>query len=234
MNVTSILPRSALTLLFVALSPVVVRAQSVVNPTRAEFTPSADHSATLPDGSPTVDHYELEFYLIGAATPFQVATLGKPAPEPDGVIRVNFASVLTSYPAPGIVYDAAVTAVGSSGVGRSTLSNTFSFSTPTPCSFTVSPTSQTVVAAGGTASATVTTTSGCSWIATSNVSWITVTVGSSGNGNGTINYTVTANTSANSRSANLTVAGQTVTVAQLAVKAHPKAPKGVRVTQTGK
>jgi hypothetical protein len=157
MNVTSLLVRPALTLLLVALSPVVVRAQSVVDPTRAEFTPSADHSGTLPDGSPTVDHYELELYLIGAAAPFQVAALGKPAPEPDGTIRVNFAGVLSSYPAAGIVYEAAVTAVGPSGVGRSTLSNTFSFSTPTPCSFTVSPTSQAVVAAGGTASAIVTT-----------------------------------------------------------------------------
>lgn len=218
---------SALTLLLFALSPVLVRAQAVIDPTRAEFTPSSDHTATLSDGTSIVDHYELEFYLIGAAQPFQAATLGKPAPDSDGTIRVSFASVLSSYPAPGIMYDAAITAVGPSGIGRSSLSNTFSFSVP--CSYTVSPTSQSVVAGGGGANATVTAGSGCSWTAASNVSWITVSPGSSGSGNGTVSYTVAANASTTSRSGTLTVAGRTVTVTQTPQTA-PAAPLNLRIT----
>ena len=44
------------------------------------------------------------------------------------------------------------------------------------CNFTVAPTTQNVVAAGGSHSAAVTTTSGCNWTGVSNnTSWITVT-----------------------------------------------------------
>ena len=204
---------SALTSLFVTLAPISVRAQSVVDPSTAEFDPSGDHSATSSDGTLLVDRYDLEFYLIGATSPFQVLSLGKPAPGLDGKIRVNFTSLFSSYPTPGIVYQAAVAAIGPGGAGRSSFSNTFSFSAP--CSFAVSPTSQTVAAAGGGTSVSVTAGSGCSWTATSSSSWITVTGGSSGSGNGTVTYTVAANTSNKSRSGTLTVAGQTVTVTQI-------------------
>jgi hypothetical protein len=84
----------------------------------------------------------------------------------------------------------------------------------TSCSYTVSPTSNSAPAAGETASVTVTTTAGCTWTAASNATWITVTAGSSGNGNGTVSYNLAANGSTTSRSGTLTVAGQTVTVSQ--------------------
>ena len=202
----------ALTLLFVMLAPISVHAQLVIDPTTAEFDPSVDHSATLSDGTSLVSRYDLEFYLIGATSPFQVLNLGKPAPALDGKIRVNFTSLFSSFPTPGIVYQAAVAAIGPGGAGRSTFSNTFSFSAA--CSFTASPTSQTVAAAGGGASVSVTASSGCAWTATSSSSWITVTGGSSGSGAGTVAYTVAANTATTSRSGTLTVAGQTVTVTQ--------------------
>ena len=44
--------------------------------------------------------------------------------------------------------------------------------------------------------------------------WITVTSGSSGTGNGTVSYTVAANTSTTSRTGTLTIAGLTATVTQ--------------------
>jgi subtilisin-like proprotein convertase family protein len=45
-------------------------------------------------------------------------------------------------------------------------------------------------------------------------SWITITSGSSGTGNGTVNYSVAANTGANSRTGTITVNGQVHTVTQ--------------------
>jgi hypothetical protein len=45
-------------------------------------------------------------------------------------------------------------------------------------------------------------------------SWITVTSGSPGIGNGTVNYSVAANTGATSRTGALTIAGKTFTVQQ--------------------
>ena len=65
------------------------------------------------------------------------------------------------------------------------------------CAYTIAPTTQSVLAAGGAHSAAVTTTSGCGWTSLSNnTSWISVTGGSSGAGNGTVSYIVDANPSA--------------------------------------
>jgi len=84
------------------------------------------------------------------------------------------------------------------------------------CSYAIAPASASAPAAGGMGSVTVTAASGCTWTAASNASWITITSGSSGSGNGTVNYTVAANSSAGSRTGTLTIAGQTFTVAQAA------------------
>jgi len=190
-----------------------VAAQSV-NPTTAEFTPSADHNVTLPTGGAAVTRYDLEFYNVGAANPFQVASLGKPAPAADGLIHVLLSSVLTAFPSPGIVYESRVSAVGPGGTGRSAPSNTFTFTTP--CSYSIAPTSQALAAGGGPGNATVSTASGCAWTAGSNAPWISVTSGAAGSGNGTVGYAATANTTTSSRSGTLTIAGQTLTVTQAA------------------
>ena len=73
----------------------------------------------------------------------------------------------------------------------------------------ISPTS----AVGGS-NATVYVSCGCcTWTAVSNASWITVTGGSSGNGNGTVSYSVAANTGSQ-RSGTITIGGKTFTVYQ--------------------
>ncbi|MBF0338966.1 MAG: SBBP repeat-containing protein, partial [Nitrospirae bacterium] len=79
---------------------------------------------------------------------------------------------------------------------------------------TIAPMSKTFASTGGNDSVTVTANTGCTWTAVSNVSWITVTSGSSGSGNGTVGYTVAANTSTSSRIGTITIAGQTFTVTQ--------------------
>src|SRR5207244_12310858 len=66
---------------------------------------------------------------------------------------------------------------------------------------------------GGTGSVTVTAPAGCAWTAGSNVSFVTITSGSSGNGNGSVAYSVAANSGA-ARSGSMTIAGQTVTISQ--------------------
>ena len=55
---------------------------------------------------------------------------------------------------------------------------------------------------------------GCAWTATSNATWLTVSGGASGIGNGTVTFNATTNTSTAQRTGTLTVAGQTVTVTQ--------------------
>jgi glucose/arabinose dehydrogenase len=93
--------------------------------------------------------------------------------------------------------------------------NTTYTATYTACSYAISPASRTIAAAGGTGTVSVTAAAGCPWTAMSNASWITVTGGSSGSGNGSVGYSVLANTGAQ-RVGTLTIAGQTFTLTQSA------------------
>ena len=54
----------------------------------------------------------------------------------------------------------------------------------------------------------------CAWTAVSNTSWIDVTGGASGVGNGTVTYSVAANTTGVERAGTMTIAGATFTVTQ--------------------
>ena len=139
--------------------------------------------------------------------------LGKPTPS-GGVIRVDFLPLLHSVPTPGVVFEARVTAVGPGGSTASSLSNGFSFQPA--CAPSLNSTGQSVGAGGATGSVGVTAGAGCTWSATSNAGWITLTGANGGTGNGSVPYSVAANTGS-ARSGTLTVAGLTYTVNQAAL-----------------
>src|SRR5688572_18809257 len=102
------------------------------------------------------------------------------------------------------------------------------------CSFTIAPTAQSVMAAGGPQTAAVTTTSGCTWTGVSNsTTWITVTAGSSGTGNGTVAYNVAAHTSTTPRTGTLTIAGRTLTVTQSGPCSFTMSPNSQSVPASG-
>ncbi len=82
-----------------------------------------------------------------------------------------------------------------------------------PCSYSISPGTQKVEAPATTGSVSVTTASHCTWTGVSNVSWITVTSGATGTGNGTVTFNIAANPGKD-RKGTLTVAGKTATVEQ--------------------
>jgi uncharacterized protein (TIGR03437 family) len=82
------------------------------------------------------------------------------------------------------------------------------------CTYSLSASSASPGSNGGSGSVNVITTSTCGWTATSNASWITITAGSSGTGNGTVSYQVQANNTGVTRSGTITAAGQTYTVNQ--------------------
>jgi hypothetical protein len=136
----------------------------------------------------------------------------------------------TNSGAPWIAVTAGASGTGSGSVGLSIAANTDGARTGTvtiagqtftvnqaavaaPCTYAISPTSQTMPVLGGTGTVTVTTTSACAWTATSNAPWLTITSGASGTGNGTVGFSAAVNV-AGSRSGTLTIAGQTFTVTQ--------------------
>ena len=85
---------------------------------------------------------------------------------------------------------------------------------PPTCTYTVSPTSTSYGPGGGSSAVTVTASaSTCAWTASSNATWATLTGTAGGTGTGQVGYSVGPN-SGLARSAQLTVAGTTVTLNQ--------------------
>jgi hypothetical protein len=100
---------------------------------------------------------------------------------------------------------------------ESTYSDEVSKST---CSYSITPTSNSFGASGGSGSVSVTTQAGCPWDASSGAPWMTITSGSSGTGSGTVNYSIGSNTTANTRTAISTIAGKVFTVNQAAASSY--------------
>jgi hypothetical protein len=193
------------------------RAQSVTNPRSAEFEPSPDHATLLASGAPMVARYDLEIYRTGTAAPFHTVTLGKPSPYPDGLIRFDFWGQVTSWPLPGGTYEARVSAVGPDGIARSEISNPFTFTVASGCTFGLTTESLSIPAGGGTYPVGIAASSGCEWTASASTDWVAFSH-TTGTGNWTLGVTVGANAAASSRHAALTIAGQTVTVSQAGAK----------------
>ncbi|MBI5374605.1 MAG: hypothetical protein HZA77_04160 [Candidatus Schekmanbacteria bacterium] len=82
------------------------------------------------------------------------------------------------------------------------------------CTYSIDPASISLSALSSSGNVKVTAGNGCAWTAISNDSWITITSGSSGTGNGTVKYTVDTNSSNNGRSGTMTIAGYTFTITQ--------------------
>jgi hypothetical protein len=108
--------------------------------------------------------------------------------------------------------------MGVSAVGNDGTTHTAATNVPTDCSgtcsFSLNPNSAAFTSGGGTSSVTVTAPAGCAWTAVSNATFITITSGSSGSGNGTVNYSVASNTGTETRNGTMTIAGQTFSVSQ--------------------
>ncbi|MBW2607233.1 MAG: hypothetical protein JRD05_06300 [Deltaproteobacteria bacterium] len=91
---------------------------------------------------------------------------------------------------------------------------------PIGCVYSIAPTSENIGSNGDTGTVLVTTSSSCTWKASSNDSWIIITGGSSGwasgnaSGNGYINYSVSANDTGAARTGTLNIAANTFTVYQ--------------------
>ena len=82
------------------------------------------------------------------------------------------------------------------------------------CTYSISPTSQSFSSAGGTGRVTVTAPGGCSWTATENLDWVSITSGASGTGTGTVTYSISPYAGSGQRVGTVSVADQTFTVTQ--------------------
>ena len=76
-----------------------------------------------------------------------------------------------------------------------------------PCEWVFAPPYHTFDASGGNGNVLVIVTGACTWTATSDVDWITLTSGASGAGNGLVQFVVAAN-NGRARTGTLTIAGR--------------------------
>lgn len=82
------------------------------------------------------------------------------------------------------------------------------------CSYGLAPTGRSFSPAGGTGSFVITTGAGCSWTASSDAAWITITSNPQGTGSGPVTFNVAAKSLTVARSGTITAGGQTFTVTQ--------------------
>lgn len=109
------------------------------------------------------------------------------------------------------------------GAGGDNTGGRYSFALP----LTISQITQSFPTTGGTGNIAVTAQDGCTWTATTNANWLTITAGSSVAGNGMVAFTVAANT-LGPRTGLITINNQTFTVTQAGVAT----PRVVRVAAT--
>ena len=93
------------------------------------------------------------------------------------------------------------------------------------CSYSLSPTSQSVGVSGAAGSTNITTAgTNCAWLTESPVSWITITSGSSGTNAGTVNFAVASNSAGFARAAVIRIGDQSFTVSQAGAAACSTSP----------
>ncbi len=104
-----------------------------------------------------------------------------------------------------------------------------------PCTYSLSPSSMSFTAEGGNGSVSVTASgSDCQWSVSSVAGWLSITSASSFTGSGTVTYTVSENTTEDSRTATLTITGDnysaTHSVSQDAADLTDVTPPTVTIT----
>ncbi len=153
-----------------------------------------------------------------AATSRTVQVTAGPSCDWTAVSHASWISITAGATGRGngsVTYEVAANAGSASRTGTLTIAGqTHTVTQSGGCSYALGSTSSSVPAAGGSRGVLVTAPTGCAWTASSAVSWITITAGASGSGNGTVSFSVAANTAPASRTGLLTIAGQTHTVTQ--------------------
>jgi hypothetical protein len=93
---------------------------------------------------------------------------------------------------------------------------TFTINQESGCTYLPSKTSESFGAAASGGTFTISANGGCAWSAVSNNDWITVNLGASWSGSGTVGFTLAANLSGTARTGTISVGGNTFTVIQTA------------------
>ena len=183
--------------------------QAAVAPGCSYALSAADHSAAASGGTTTVDVTAGSGCGWTAASQASWITIGSGANgSGSGTVGLSIAAN-TGGQRTGTVAIA----------GQTLTVNQAAAATP-GCSYALSDTDHSAGATGGTTTVDVSAGAGCGWTAASQASWITISNGANGSGNGTVTLSIAAN-AGGQRSGAATIAGRTFTVSQAAQPAAP-------------
>ncbi|MGH7552362.1 MAG: BACON domain-containing protein, partial [Longimicrobiales bacterium] len=197
------------------------------------FTVSANTTPANRNGSIVIGSQSLTITQTGADCMFSFssnsASVGSGAAT--GSFTLNGSSACTwnvTANAPWLHLTSATSGLGSATITYSIDANTarnprngtiaaggqtFTVTQAGTCSYTLDPGSAFHPAAGGAGTFNVASQSGCTWTATPSASWITLTFGQSGTANGSVGYSVEANTTV-ARSGSIQAGNQTFSITQ--------------------
>jgi len=180
---------------------------------------TASHSIVVGSTAATyVANFKIQYQLVIAVSPSNSGTVSPPS---GGFYDAGLSVPITASPATGYQFNNWTGPVGSTTSASTSVSMTQSQTVTANFSlagFTLSANSADISASGGGGTVSVTASiSTAPWTAVSNAGFIAITSGASGTGNGTVSYSVAANTTASSRQGTMTIAGQTFTITQAGV-----------------
>jgi Putative binding domain, N-terminal/Viral BACON domain len=219
----------------IALGPFSAAAQTVMDATTVEFNASADHNGVATDGTPLLSQtftvnqaaaactYAINPGSKTAAAGGETTTVNVTAGSSCAWTATNSASWVTIANGSSGSGNGSVTltvAANTGGTVRTTAltiaGQAFTITQPASgsCSNTIAPEIRTAAATGEPISVAVTAGGSCIWSAASTVTWLLVTSGNSGMGNGTVAVLVSGNSTSSTRTGVVNIAGRTLTVTQ--------------------
>ncbi len=142
---------------------------------------------------------------------------------------ISISSAKSGTGSAALSYSVASNSSGAARTGSLTIAGqtfTVSQAGPASCSYQIALGRVTAVRQGFVGTVSVTTSPGCQWTATSDASWLVVTSGASGSGNGTVDCTAATNTSSTSRTGSLVVAGYTINLTESGASSRPAVKLG--------
>jgi virginiamycin B lyase len=170
----------------------------------APATPAIS-SISLPSGEVGVS-YTAALTASGGTPPYSKWTVSAGS-LPQGLALNPSTGVISGTPIFTEISSFAVTVQDSAGSTSPALSLTIAVGLA-PCTYAINPAGQVFTAAGGTASIAITAGAGCQWTVGPVPTWVTLTSGSSGVGNGTVTIETLPN-GGGDLSGSFTVAGMT-------------------------
>ncbi len=179
-------------------------------------------AATNPNCTYAIDHSLQNFASLGGSdTLFISAGPGCAWTVMPSSSWISITNALSGSGSGAVTYSVSANSATQSRVGTITVASQMltidQVEAEADCPLGLSYANQPYMATGGSDTVAVSARSGCSWTATSNASWITISSGVSGTGNGTLQYTVSPNTTAQPRTETIIVGSQTETVTQMGI-----------------